>query len=371
MIKLPYCAAETVYRFQRDLNEPKLDKMKKRFDIRFTFIRIIACMVVVLLHTLFVSFTLYQQTISPADYKVTQSIVHNLMWAVPAFVMVTGALLLNPARKVSFKKLFSVYIRRVLVALVIGCVVFRIIDAIWNHEPFSGKIIGEGLKNILTGQTWGHMWYLYLLIGLYLLMPFYKKIAEHCTKRELYYLLVVYFVFESLLLLFNMTDTTVAFYIHVSSIYPFYLFAGYVLNNEKRPHAGVFAVVFIAATALLVLLTIVRIDGSHDKLETLFGYSSPVVVFQSLGFFGMMLGARELKSNRITAVLKDIDNASFGIYLLHLGFVRWLLRYHGWNPYENKMLFIAVFLIAFFGSYLIVTAFKHIMAILKSKRGVS
>lgn len=104
-----------------------------------------------------------------------------MMWAVPCFVMVTGALLLDENREVSFDKLFNKYILRALGALVVFSMVFRIFDIIMDKESFGLKSILKGFYEIFTGTGWSHIWYLYLLIGLYLLLPFYK---DHKSKQQ-------------------------------------------------------------------------------------------------------------------------------------------------------------------------------------------
>ncbi len=341
---------------------------KKTYDLRYSYIRIIACLAVVVLHTVFVAFTIHQNEISAPAYRTTQCLVHNMMWAVPCFVMVSGALLLDPAREVGFRKLFTVYIRRVLTALCISCVAFRLFDMVMNHEAFSAKIIGEGLLNIVTGKTWGQMWYLYLLIGLYLLLPFYKKVSANSSRKEILYLLAVYFVFESLFLLLGLTKISTAFYIHVSSIYPFYLFAGYYLRHHGNPGKAVWAPVFIVATVLLIVLTARRISGGNESLEILFGYSSPLIAVQSMAFYGFMLGTGRVKSSRLAAFIRDLDAASFGIYLIHLAFIRLFIRYMKVDPYTNGYWFVLVVIISFFGSYIIVTLYKHGIKALRGKR---
>ena len=337
--------------------------MQKKFDFRYSYIRIIAALAVVILHAVFVAFTLYQGEISRTAYKVTQGIVHNMMWAVPSFVMVTGSLLLEPSRKVSFEKLFKVYIKRVLVALIIAILAFRLFDMVMNHEPFSLSVIGDGLMKIVTGQTWGHMWYIYLLIGLYLLLPFYKKVADNSTPREILYLLVIYFIFESLILLFGLTETTTAFYIHVSSIYPFYLFAGYAFRRWGKGSAALWALVLILVTALIVMRSNIWCAGGHDRLEVLFGYSSPLVVIQSLAFYAMMMQSGKLLQKTAGAwgaFIRDIDNCSFGIYLIHLAFIRLFFKHMQINPYQKGYWFVLCVLISFFGSYIIVTVYKRL-----------
>ena len=343
---------------------------KKSFDLRYSYIRIIGCLAVVVLHTVFVAFTIHREEISASAYRITQGLVHNMMWAVPAFVMVSGALLLDPGRQVTYRKLFAVYIRRVLAALAVSCVAFRLFDMVMNREAFSPKVIGEGLMNILTGQTWGQMWYLYLLIGLYLLLPFYKKVSAASSDREILYLLAVYFVFESLFLLFGLTTISTAFYIHVSSIYPFYLFAGYYMSKRRDcgVHPAVCILVFIIVTVMLIALTNLEIRSGNDRLELFFGYSSPLVVIQGVSFYAFMIRLPELRQGRLAAVIMDLDNATFGIYLIHLAFIRLIIRYREINPYENGIWFVLTVIISFFGSYVIVTAYKHIVKIVKNKR---
>ena len=149
------------------------------------------------------------------------------MWAVPCFIMITGALLLNPEKKIGYSRLFSVYIMRLLKALVCFGVLYVVLEVLFNPEQRNLQHVLEGLYEIFNGKSWSHMWYLYCLIGLYILLPFYKKITVLSKRRELQYLLAVYILFLSLMPMLGMADIESGFYIHVSSIYPFYLFLGY------------------------------------------------------------------------------------------------------------------------------------------------
>ena len=62
----------------------------------YSYLRAIACMGIVLLHTADASVMLYGDAISNVQKTVSMGMVYCMMWAVPTFVMVTGALLLNP-----------------------------------------------------------------------------------------------------------------------------------------------------------------------------------------------------------------------------------------------------------------------------------
>ncbi|MCD8219105.1 MAG: acyltransferase, partial [Ruminococcus sp.] len=120
--------------------------------------------------------------------------MHNLMmWAVPCFVMVTGALLLDPARNVTYTKLFRKYIPRMVIALLLFSVVFELLDTRLGGKKIGVRTFLDGIKNAVLGQSWRHMWYLYLMIALYLMMPFYRKVAASLEKKNTYYLLGVLF----------------------------------------------------------------------------------------------------------------------------------------------------------------------------------
>lgn len=77
-------------------------------------------------------------------------------------------------------------------ALIISISVFRVADGIFDRESISAAWMGDILIQFLTNGNWTHLWYLYLMVGLYAMMPFYKKIAapvacvpSNSQKREL------------------------------------------------------------------------------------------------------------------------------------------------------------------------------------------
>ena len=67
----------------------------------------------------------------------------------------------------------------------------------------------------------------------------------------------------------------------------------------------------------------------YTALEVLLNYSSILVVLQSIGIFTLFVNFKG-KSNK---VIESLDSTSFGIYLLHMIFVRLILKYLQFNPY--------------------------------------
>ena len=69
--------------------------MKQKYYANLSFLRAVACVAIVVLHTVNSAAILYEGRISRVDYGVSMAVVEALAWAVPCFLMVTGALLLD------------------------------------------------------------------------------------------------------------------------------------------------------------------------------------------------------------------------------------------------------------------------------------
>ena len=312
----------------------------------FSYIRAIACIAVIILHTVYSAVLLFGNENTLQTNIISMSVVNCMMWAVPCFLMVTGALLLSPEKKISYRKLFGKYILRVFTALIIFGMIFRIFDIIMDKEPINILSFLKGLYEIFTGTGWSHIWYLYLLIGLYLLLPFYKKIVEYSGEKEIKYLLAVYIIFLSILPVLEIWGIHCGFYIHVSTIYPFYLFGGYVIYKHVWcPGKGISLILLAVGTFVIIACNAVRWQYDIPAMEILWGYSSFFVIMQAIGVFALLKSVHGSGIPFMNRLLMELDKCSFGIYLIHMIFVRLILRYMGINPYKNGGIIAFVLLI--------------------------
>ena len=98
---------------------------------------------------------------------------------VPLFVMLTGALLLQPSKiepvRVFFKKRWA---RIGLPFLFWGAIYFAW-DYYADHIALTSSFVFQG---ILSGPYF-QFWYLYMLVGLYLLTPILRVVVAHATPR--------------------------------------------------------------------------------------------------------------------------------------------------------------------------------------------
>ena len=295
----------------------------KRKITGYTYIRALACMAVVVLHTFYS--VAGMQGLSPALRTGAYMVRNAMFWAVPCFVMVTGALLLDPRREVTWEKILGKYLPRILIALVSFTLLFVLFDAVTGDQPFSITFLTDWLYKMVTDTGWSHMWYLYLMVGLYLMLPFYRMITNQARDGEIRLLLIIYFIFQSALpLVEKLTGTTIGFYICVNTVYPLFLFAGYALSKGIVPMGPISGAISCAVGLISILvLTWLGVHQESGVLSKVVGnYSFPGVILLAAGIFALLRTFSEGWPRLIGRALVSIDRYSFGIYLIHMLFLK-------------------------------------------------
>lgn len=363
-----------------------------KWNASFSWLRSLACIAIVVLHTM--SYSLVAA--GAQGYGVTSSqkigvllAQYSCMWAVPVFVMVTGALLLDPGRQMTWEHLRKRYIGRVGKVILVFGLLFIAFDLAMNgitetannsplitaHPvPMESPTVSTWLYvifcsvgDLLTGYSWSHMWYLYMLFGLYLLMPFFRKIVANSTERELRYLIGVLLIFLSVVPLLGLGGITTDYRFSVATVYPMYLFLGYALQNKVIQVPKWAGWTCLVLTTVGIWIAVYFLSEDASRLTCFTSYNSLLVAFQSASVFAL-IAQREGKSSTTPKALKQFDKCTFGIYLIHYVFVKLLLRYAAWNPFEQVWLMPAVVLTALIFSF-VITAIIYLI-IQKPIRGV-
>ncbi len=295
----------------------------KRKIAGYSNIRALACIAIVILHTFYSVAGL--QSMTPALRTGAYMVRNAMFWAVPCFVMVTGALLLDPKREVTWGRILGRYLPRIVVALVVFTLLFVLFDAFTGDAPFSVRFLTDWLYKMVTDTGWSHMWYLYLMVGIYLMLPFYRMITIQAKDGEIRLLLMIYFIFQSLLpLVEKLCGTSSGFYICVNTVYPLFLFLGYALSKGiiRMGPVTASAVSAVGLVSILVL-TWLGVQQETGVISKIVGnYSFPGVILLSAGIFELVRTMSENWPALIRRALASIDRYSFGIYLIHMLFLK-------------------------------------------------
>ena len=159
------------------MNEAKLQRRIPYLDI----LRVLACLLVILIHTPIRQYDTYYNTpsVASAVYTVLVAVNCNL------FFMITGALLLPVA--MSGKRFIKRRLRVVLPPLVIWTLIY-LLEHIFLMHNFTPKL----LTSILFHPVEGLLWYIYVLVVIYITLPLVSKCIAAVGKRGVELLLVLW-----------------------------------------------------------------------------------------------------------------------------------------------------------------------------------
>ena len=107
---------------------------------------------------------------------------------VPLFVMLTGALLLQPSKIEPLGVFFKKRWNRIGLPFLFWGVIYFAWDYYADHLALTSSFVFQG---ILSGPYF-QFWYLYMIVGLYLLTPILRIVAAHIDRQTFKYFIVVW-----------------------------------------------------------------------------------------------------------------------------------------------------------------------------------
>lgn len=336
-------------------------------NVQYEYIRAFAIISVIVIHTFNSAIVLFENDVSVWESTAYNCIINAMWWAVPCFLMLSGVLLLNSQKRISMKKIYSKYVLRMLVILSTFGWGFAWLEMFFQSRTISVKEIAYSFVNVLSGNTWAHMWYVYCLIGLYVLLPVFKVIVDNASNNELKYILGIWFVIGSFTHVVESYNIEFGGYFHINTIYPFWFLMGAAHNRKLlkwRRRDAVLA--FVVASCILVISTVME-TLLQISLDIIWGYSSVVVGIQAVALFDIIINTK-INKRRVQKWLIEIADKSFGIYIVHMIFINFIYKVCEFNPFSiSGAIFCGIFLagVNLVSSYILVCILRKMPFIKK------
>lgn len=331
------------------------------------YIRLFAIISVIVIHTLNSALIYFGDTASDISQLISQSVLSCIWWGVPCFLMITGWLLLNPEKEITYKKLFSKYILKMVLVLIVFAIPFTWMELIFTAKSINIFQLFESAYLVYQGKTWAHLWYIYALIGIYLLLPLFRNFVKSASDRDLKYICAVLIVFQVILpLLENLGVAKVGVELCITTVLPLWLLIGYMLSKGIIKISTVTATIsLIISTGLLICYSVFS-EIYGFELVGITGYSSIIVMAQAVSLFTLIFKIKLKDGGVINRFLLSISDASFGIYIFHMIIVNMVYQALKFNPYKYGILcFIALIIANLIISYIITLVLKRIPLIKK------
>lgn len=354
--------------------------MERKRESNYDLLRIISAVAVIMIHVsasylgAITSDELFGQYYLEHIYV---SCFYNVIsrFAVPCFVMLSGAFILADERNAEYSYFYKKEFRNVgILTLIFSGAYFACSLLLEVPGVVSG---GESMSSLLTpiwhlvkGEPFGHMWYLYMLLGLYLLAPavirFRRAIEEKTFSRIVWVFLVLASV--SFVTSTHELNWDIGFQFY----YLGYFMAGYEIRKwaleRKNNYKGICLILLglaveLGVTYLRYRQALAGITDEELKYQLVLPLCPLIVIASVLIFAGFSL-------LNLRRDFGKMSSHTFLIYLLHAGIwsvlVRVIKLIFGAGG-DNRVLLPISVLAVFLLSYLTAVIFKKIWEFLVNK----
>lgn len=295
-------------------------------------LRTVAIILVVIIHVFgeYVNF--------PRDFLTGNWWIANLIdtfsrSAVPLFIMLSGMLLLHEGKTDTPQNFFKKRLYRLGIPVLFWPIAYTAWRLWLNQIPFS---LSTFITDYISLSIYYHLYFLYVIIGLYLLTPPLKVFIKNASLTHKKYLI-------SLTFTFSLVVTYVKYFLDVdiglSTIFtifllfiPYYLAGDYLREKKVNSHeilqlSGIYLVIsLVSAVGNAWYMTSLH-WSTHTTLSNahydryFYDYLSIATVFQSLiGFViihNLATFVKFLNKQQTQRLIFQLASTSFGIYLIH------------------------------------------------------
>ena len=280
-------------------------------------LRIICCFVIVLLHNTCNVFDQFR------DGNTSILLINTFTaFAVPCFYMISGAYLLRKSHGVS-ETLKSRIPRIVIPTLFWGCI----------YLLLSGQAQGIDFLKLLFQNQESHLWFMYSLFGIYMLLPFISKLYCSITLRQKAYGLLLLLVIPTVIYdgskLLGIWVPNPSFVVFWPDLGIFLL--GGILwelrDKLRQKPKWLYVLLFLAGLTITTLETLYLSNVNHAADKTFISaIGSAGNLLMAASMFSFVLSCEDALHKRINyrfaGIIHQAGAVTMGVYFIHVMILR-------------------------------------------------
>jgi len=272
--------------------------MKER-DHNLDALRVLANVLVIILHVSATYVTLNIDLIN-SNFVFANLIDSFTRISVPLFVMISGYLTLSQAKNRDFKRFYKKSIRSIVLPTLIWSFLYVVLATIIVRykalsDPFnSSDDYLQIIINWLLGKPYTHLWYMYMMIGMFAFTPVLIRIKEKLNEKQF---LVLGFIMLGLGMIMSVVLNVLWCFLFIEYLGYFilgYSFKKHFSSSEKNQ--WLLLVIALVSGFLVFGLTDLNVREAllSNKLY-FYGNLSPFVITGSLSTFIFFIRLKKIK----------------------------------------------------------------------------
>lgn len=258
-----------------------------------------------------------------------------IMWntltrfCIPSFVMLSGAFILANDENADYKKFYNKGFKRLVIPTLVFSILYFVYSIIWDMRRILIKeqvteYILEYLNNFLLGKPYYHMWYLFLLIGVYILVPIVIRFKNSISEKRFSQISWIFLVIGCAS--YWTSSYTIQWDIGLCFEFLGYVMIGYEIRRkcEKTSSNNFKAVLFILLGLLVeFILVIIKYNNMIPKITKRYDITADYAPGVAIAAVLIFIGFSKLKIKRDFSKLSSL---TLYIYLFHAGVLDYILR---------------------------------------------
>lgn len=289
----------------------RIPACKKNSDVSIDFTRIIACIMVILLHVAAINFYSWSENWWAANFYDSLS-----RCSVPIFLLISGSVL--------FKKEDNIllFLQKRFIRIFPPLIFWSIFYMLWNGINYE-----MWLQKIIQNNVMYHFWYLYAIIGIYLYTPFLIKIYANSSDIERKIFILIWVIISSIWPILQKVLQIKFDFIGNYYLQPFfglfgYLFLGaYLFDKINEKYSTNWSLINYFSFILFSVLTMIATFLYSKKIglpnETFYEFLSPFVLISAICAFNILYSIG-LKLEKHSFMINAISRCTMGIYCIHV-----------------------------------------------------
>lgn len=202
--------------------------------------------------------------------------------------------------------------KRILIPFLWWSIILFVLSIFKEHKAISIMLIPEFIHKFLTYGIHGVYWYVYLIIGLYLMTPLLRPFFRNANNKELIYAFTICSLFVIISAILPDVRWVKGFHSKYF-VYISYFISGYIIVHCLKDLKYTRVASLILSLVFLVLGTI---NDIYKLTDIPFKFFMSMTLFTALLFVPI----------RETKPLLFVSNASYGMYLSHVVFISIFLK---------------------------------------------
>lgn len=297
----------------------------------YDFLRILACFSVIMQHSAAQHW--YALPVTSLQWHVTNAYDAAFRFGVPLFVMISGALFLDPHKEFSVKRLYTHNILRLAVVYLLWSIIY----AAWRSLQPGGESITLRSFSQRVVESEYHLWFLPMIIGIYMILPILRTWIQNAPKRQIEYFLLLFIIFQI------GKETVIAFVppyqigklvsllpLEMVQSYIGYFVMGYYLAHigvKKQLQKWIFFGGGVGVAGAILTSSFLSLWRESKHIGILDSYS----IFTFLVTIALFVFGKEKLQNHHFGkvgikIIRELSACTLGIYLIHLLVIEILRR---------------------------------------------